>query len=142
MAVVAAAVVVGVVVVAWVLLQLLRKSISTWSVSSLNYPLRARNFARRRSWRLSLGVDSRQFLTFRFCLIFGHLNIALFSHASFRYCVNRLASLIFLLHLSKANREISLKLLGENRIASSPLPIKAKPNHFRLWLREFISAAS
>src|ERR1039457_6265347 len=139
MAVAAAAVVVAGVVAAWVLLRLLRKSISTWSVSSLNYPLRARNFARRRCWRLSLGVDSRQFLTFRFCLIFGHLNIALFSHASFRYRVNRLASLIFLLHLSKAN---SLKLLGENRIASSPLPIKAKPNHFRLWLREFISAAS
>ena len=127
---------------AWVLLRLLRKSISTWSVSSLNYPLRARNFARRRCWRLSLGVDSRQFLTFRFCLIFGHLNIAFFSHAGFRYRINRLASLIFLMHLSKANRVISLKLLGENRIASSPLPIKAKPNHFRLWLREFISAAS
>ena len=56
MAVVAAAVVVVGVVAAWVLLQLLRKSISTWSVSSLNYPLRARNFARRRCWRLSLGV--------------------------------------------------------------------------------------
>ena len=77
-------------------------------------------------------VDGRQFLTFRFCLIFGHLNIAFFSHAGFRYRVHRLASLIVLLHLSKARREISLKLLGENRISGSPLPVKAKPNHFRL----------
>ena len=91
---------------------------------------------------MSLGVSSGQFLEFRFCLIFGHLNVAFCSHAVFRYRVNRLALVNALLRGSKASRAISLKLSCENRISGSPLPIKAKPNHFRLWLREFNSAAS
>jgi hypothetical protein len=33
-------------------------------------------------------------------------------------------------------------LLGEKRISGSPLSIKSKPNHFLLWSREFINAAS
>src|SRR6185437_10962230 len=98
--------------------------------------------ARRRCWRLSLGAGSCQFLTFRFCLVFRNLNIAFFSHTGFRYRIHRLASFVVLLHPSKAHREISLKLLGEKRISGSPLSIKSKPNHFLLWSREFINAAS
>jgi hypothetical protein len=105
-------------------------------------PLRTRNFPRRRCWRLSLGASSGQFLTFCFCLIFGHLNIAFFGHAGFRRGVNRLAWSIDLLRASKTSRAICLELLSQSRVSDSPLPIKAKPNHFLLWQRKFIRAAS
>src|SRR5450759_1240737 len=91
---------------------------------------------------LSLGASSGQFLAFCFCLIFGHLNIAFFGHAGFRRGVNRLAWSIDLLRASKTSRAVCLELLSQSRVSDSPLPIKAKPNHFLLWWRKFISAAS
>jgi hypothetical protein len=66
-------------------------------------------------------------------LICGHLNIALLSHATYR--IN------LIVRLSKTILAISLKLLGQSRISGSALSIKAKPNHLRLWLRGFGSAA-
>jgi hypothetical protein len=91
---------------------------------------------------LSSGVDSSKFPAFGFCLVFRHLDIALLSHAGFCGGVHWPAERILLLQSSKANRAITIELFGKNRISGSPLSIEAKPNHIRLSLREFMSAAS
>ena len=101
-----------------------------------------RKFAAWRWWYLFLHIGSGQFLLFCLRLIFGHLNIALFSHAIFRCRISRFILLVVLLRLAKTKRAICFKLLGESRVSASPLSVQAKPNHLGSRWEEFGSAAS